>query len=62
VIAAAPGVTVAATPPDTAYPPIVHWLAETSNRISTRAGDFAAFLRQPAAQQRARAAGLEILP
>lgn len=61
-VAARPGFAVAAELPDAAYPPIVYWLAETSNMISTRAGDFAAFLRQPAAQQAARAAGLEVLP
>ncbi|HXZ02852.1 MAG TPA: substrate-binding domain-containing protein [Stellaceae bacterium] len=61
-LAAAPGLAAAASLPDTAYPPIVYWLAQTANALSARTADFAAFLRQPPAAERARAAGLEVLP
>jgi molybdate transport system substrate-binding protein len=61
-VAAAPGFAVAATLPDGAYPPVVYWLAETHNELSPKAPDFAAWLRQAPAGERARAAGLEVLP
>jgi molybdate transport system substrate-binding protein len=48
--------------PDDAYQPILYWMAETSTLLSPNAVEFAAFLRQPPAQQRLRADGLEILP
>jgi hypothetical protein len=57
-----PVLAVAATLPDAAYPPVVYWLAQTHNQLSPKAGDFAAWLRQPMAAERARAAGLEVLP
>lgn len=61
-VAAAPALAVAASLPDTAYPPVVYWLAQTDNALSPRTADFAAFLRQPPATDRARAAGLDVLP
>lgn len=61
-IAAAPGLAVAASLPDSAYPPVVYWLAQTHNLLSPKAADFAAFLRQPPAAERAQEAGLEVLP
>jgi molybdate transport system substrate-binding protein len=57
-----PALVVAATLPETAYPPVVYWLAQTGNQLSPKAADFAAFLRQPPAAERARVAGLEVLP
>lgn len=61
-VAAAPGFTVAATLPDGAYPPVIYWLAETHNELSPKTPDFAAWLRRAPASERARAAGLEVLP
>jgi molybdate transport system substrate-binding protein len=61
-VAAAPALMVAASLPDAAYPPIVYWAAETQHEISTKTADFAHWLRGPAAAERARAAGLEVLP
>jgi molybdate transport system substrate-binding protein len=60
-VAAVPGLMVA-WPLTHGYPPIVYWLAQTHNQLSPKAADFAAFLRQPPAQELARAAGLEPLP
>ncbi len=61
-VAAAPALAVAATLPDAAYPPVVYWLAETHNQLSPKAAGFAAWLRQKPAGERARDAGLEVLP
>lgn len=57
-----PALVVAARLPDATYPRIVHWLAQTANQLSPKAADFAAFLRQKPAGERAREAGLEVLP
>lgn len=59
-VAADPGLVVVAPLPD-AYPPIVYWVAETHNKLSPKTVDFAQFLREPPAQERAHSAGLEIL-
>ncbi|MGO8918375.1 MAG: molybdate ABC transporter substrate-binding protein [Stellaceae bacterium] len=61
-VAANPGFAIAAPLPDAAYPPVVYWLAETQNQLSPKAADFAAWLRQKPAGERARDAGLEVLP
>ena len=55
-----PTLSVAATFPDDAYPPIVYWGAETRQVRSPNADGFAGFLRQPEAQARLTAAGLEV--
>jgi molybdate transport system substrate-binding protein len=44
------------------YGPIVYWAAETQSAMSPNVAKFAAFLRQPEAQERIKADGLEVLP
>ncbi len=61
-VAADRRLSVAATIPDDAYPPIVYWWAETRQVRSDKTDDFAAFLRQAAARERFKAAGLEAPP
>jgi molybdate transport system substrate-binding protein len=58
-VAANRRLSVAATIPDDAYPPIVYWWAETRQMRSDKTDDFAAFLRQAEARERLTAAGLE---
>ena len=60
-VSATPAFTVAAALPEDAYAPVNYWLAIADNVISPRSDDLARYLRQPAAQERARAAGLEVL-
>lgn len=59
-IVARPGLAVAATVPDDAYPPIVYWRAEAGQAYSPKTDAFFAFLGDPAAQAALRAAGLEV--
>jgi molybdate transport system substrate-binding protein len=61
-VAADPALSVAATLPDDSYPAIRYWVAETSVAQSPNVASFEAFLREPAAQQRLRADGLEVTP
>jgi len=61
-VAADPALSVAATFPDDAYPPIVYWWAETRQARSAETDNFADFLRQPETAARLRSAGLEISP
>ncbi len=59
-VAADPALSVAATFPDDAYPPIVYWWAETRQARSAETDEFAAFLRGPDAAARLHDAGLEV--
>jgi molybdate transport system substrate-binding protein len=59
-VAAQPRLAIAARFPDGVYPPIVYWGAQTRQVRSPRTGDFAAYLRQPEAQEGLRQAGLEV--
>lgn len=61
-VAANPDFAVTDRLPDASYGPIVYWAAQTAHALSPNAEKFLAFLRQPQAQQRARADGLEALP
>lgn len=61
-VAADRRLSVAATIPDDAYPPIVYWWAETRQVRSDKTDEFAAFLRQAEATERLTAAGLEAPP
>jgi molybdate transport system substrate-binding protein len=59
-VAAQPRLAIAARFPDGVYPPVVYWGAQTQQVRSPRTEDFAAYLRQPEAQERLRQAGLEV--
>ena len=48
--------------PAASYGPIVYWAAETHHAMSPNVAEFVAFLRQPEAQERIKADGLEVLP
>jgi molybdate transport system substrate-binding protein len=61
-VAANPEFSVAGTLADDAYPPILYWVAQTNNALSPEAEKFTSFMRQPQAQERLRADGLEVLP
>jgi molybdate transport system substrate-binding protein len=61
-VAANPGFAIAERLPAASYPPIVYWVAQTQHALSPNAAKFIEFLRDPAAQQRLRTDGLEILP
>ncbi len=61
-LAAHPAFRAAGTLPEDSYPPIVYWVAQTSAVRSPNAEKFESFLRQPEAQERLRADGLEVLP
>jgi molybdate transport system substrate-binding protein len=61
-LAANPGLHLAGSFPDDSYPPIIYWIAQTTAVLSPNAEKFESFLRQPEAQERLRADGLEVLP
>jgi molybdate transport system substrate-binding protein len=61
-VAADPSLAIADRFPSASYGPIVYWIAETHHALSPNVERFAAFLRQPRAQERLRADGLEVQP
>ncbi len=61
-VAADPSLAVADRFPAASYGPIVYWIAETHHAFSPNAEKFVAFLRQPRAQERLRADGVEVPP
>jgi molybdate transport system substrate-binding protein len=61
-VAGNPDLTIAATLPESGYPPITYWGALPAYSLSPNAAKFLAILHEPQAQRRLRAAGLEISP
>ena len=61
-VAADPNFVITDRLSDAGYRPIVYWAAQTAHALSPNSVKFLAFLREPQAQQRARADGLEVLP
>jgi molybdenum ABC transporter molybdate-binding protein len=61
-VTADPAFTVTDSLPPANDGPIIYWAAETQHALSPNVARFAAFLRQPEAQARVKADGLEVLP